>query len=80
MRTPISNCLFFISVIMKIFSSLCEHSIVSEQVSSARRYLTLTESQLQLTLSFVNDLLDLRCIKEGVFTLVTELFDPSEIF
>ena len=80
MRTPISNCLFFVSVIMKIFSALCEHSIESEQVSTARRYLSLTESQLQLTLSFVNDLLDLRCIKEGVFTLVTELFDPSEIF
>ena len=37
-------------------------------------------SQLYFLQSFVEDLLDLRQIKDGVFTLNQEPFDPNETF
>ena len=37
-------------------------------------------SQLTLLQSFVEDLLDLRQLKDGVFTLTNALFDPNETF
>ena len=38
--------------------------------------------QVQLTFlsSFIEDLLDLRQLKDGVFSLSTEVFDPIETF
>ena len=35
-------------------------------------------SQLEFMTSFVDDLLDLRQIREGVFSLTKEVFDPME--
>jgi len=40
--------------------------------------LVLMERSLVLVQTFVNDLLDLQQIKNGVFKLVDEVFDPNE--
>ena len=80
MRTPINNCLVFIKTIFDAIKAMNDAMIENDSIKSTVYYLNLIESQLQLTLSFVNDLLDLRCIKDGVFTLVSERFDPCETF
>ena len=49
-------------------------------VNKAKHYIQIIESQLELTSSFVNDLLDLSQIEAGVFTLVDNLFNPNETF
>ena len=72
MRTPMSNCLIFLEVIVKTYDLLCASCVSSEHLVLIQRYLSLIESQLLLTLSFVNDLLDLRCIKDGVFAQVAD--------
>lgn len=43
------------------------------------RYLQLLLSQLNFTQSFVEDLLDLRQLKDGVFSLVQEQFNPNAV-
>ena len=41
--------------------------------------LKLAMSQLLLMQTFVDDLLDLRQMKEGVFRLVNSVFDPTDV-
>ena len=43
-------------------------------------YLLLVQSQLNFMMSFVNDLLDLRQLRDNAFSLVSERFDPNETF
>ena len=45
----------------------------------AKKYFTLIISQISLMQSFVEDLLDVRQIKEGVYELEKKAFDPNEI-
>ena len=42
--------------------------------------MALIHSQLQVMQGFCNDLLDLRKLKDGMFHLVNEVFDPTQIF
>ena len=50
------------------------------RLDQTQRYAKLMMSQLTLLQSFVEDLLDLRQLKDGVFTLTNALFDPNETF
>ena len=63
---------------MKFVRSLGQQDSSSEQ-QQALKYLGLINSQVQLMQSYVSDLLDLRQMKDGVFTLVREVFDPTDV-
>jgi len=70
MRTPLATAIFFLSQVILILAS------PPPQVS---RYLKLMMSQMTFMQSFVEDLLDYRQIKDGVFTLNYAQFDPNEV-
>ena len=72
MRTPIGSSLFFLAQILTLLTSVS----VDPKV---RRYINLVISQLTFVQSFVEDLLDLRTMRDGVFSLVQEPFNPSEV-
>ena len=72
MRTPIGSSLFFLAQILSLLTSVS----VDPKV---KRYIQLVISQLTFVQSFVEDLLDLRTMRDGVFTLVKEPFNPSEV-
>ena len=42
-----------------------------------KKYLRLSQTQLRLLETFVDDLLDLKQLKEGVFSLTPAVFDPN---
>jgi K+-sensing histidine kinase KdpD len=44
------------------------------------KYLKLILNQTMLMQTFVDDLLDLKQLKEGVFSLSCKVFDPNEVF
>ena len=68
--------MFFINFLLDFVSELQ----YSKKRDRALKYLRMSISQLQLTQSFVSDLLDLKQIKDGVFNFSWEQFDPKEIF
>ena len=37
------------------------------------------ESQLELTLTFVEDMLDMKQMRQGVFQLENKQFDPNQV-
>ena len=76
MRTPIASVMFFIKYIIDFVMELPEKSVKRDR---SLRYLLLIDSQLQLMQNFVSDLLDLKQLKDGVFNLIQEKFDPNEI-
>mgnify|MGYP000926486766 CR=1 FL=1 len=90
LRTPIASILFFIRQIQQFVKTLIEMDIPGEDgasrlkfsrdVASAEKYLNLATSQLLLMQTFINDLLDVKQLKEGVFNLVNEVFNPNETF
>ena len=46
---------------------------------TVRRYLNLVMNQLNFMLSFVDDLLDYKQLKDGVFSLSATAFNPKEV-
>lgn len=70
MRTPLATCVYFLQQIMLLLNS---------PPPLVLRYLQLLLSQLTFTQSFVEDLLDYRQLKDGVFSLLNEPFDPNTI-
>ena len=50
------------------------------RLPQAQKYANLMMNQLAFLQSFVEDLLDLRQLKDGVFTLKQEVFDANETF
>ena len=72
MRTPLGSALFFLAQIIALLASIN----VDPQV---HRYLQLVVSQLTFVESFVEDLLDLRQMRDGVFSLVEDVFNPKEV-
>ena len=82
MRTPLGTSLFFIQMLIKMLqkSNASGQAERSESDSEkALHYLQLVQSQLNFIMSFVNDLLDLRQLRDKVFSLVSETLDPNEI-
>ena len=84
MRTPLENCLFFITQLQMIFQvtaitdTLTSITLTNDNLFQSKKYLQLIKSQLMLTQTYVNDLLDLKQIKNGVFSLVSSAFNPNE--
>ena len=58
MRCPLASMLFFIGKLLIFLRSLKQ--VDSRKVEEQITYLSMVKSQTELTLSFVNDLLDLR--------------------
>ena len=83
MRTPIENCLFFIKQLEAIFLGAADldqlNNLIlnNECLIQVIRYMRLIRVQLVLTQTYVNDMLDLKQIKNGVFSLVDRVFDPN---
>jgi len=72
MKTPLASALFFVNHIQSLLADS-----PSQQLLEIAKYLNLIVIQLTLMQSFVDDMLDLRMIKDGVFTLVEEAFDVN---
>ena len=69
-RTPLSSCLM-----------LLEGLLFCDQVSeSARRIVLIIISQVNLLISLVNDMLDLKLIEEKKFVPKQQSFRPRETF
>ena len=66
MRTPLSQVLFMLEKIMTTISTLPD----SESTSAAKRHGKLIRSQLEFMQLFVEDLLNLKMLNDGVFKLV----------
>ena len=84
MASPLGSIIFFLTYIGSFLNSLEEIQEVLDKkekmLKRAVKYLALTQSQLQLMQSLCSDLLDLRRLKDGMFSLVNEAFNPSETF
>ena len=73
MRTPIASCIFFIAQTLRF---LQQYDIEQRVLHN----LKLVDSQLKFILSFVDDLLDLRQLRDGIFNLKNAPFNPNEVF
>ena len=65
MRTPLSQVLFMLEQIMTKISILPD----SEDIRTAKRHGKLIRSQLEFMQLFVEDLLNLKMLNDGVFKL-----------
>ena len=72
MRTPLGTCLFFLAQILTMLKYI-------QLDPTVRRYLNLVMNQLNFMLSFVDDLLDYKQLKDGVFSLSATAFNPKEV-
>lgn len=75
MRTPILTIIFFIKLIMETLSS---SPLNLAQIPQSLKYCTLIMSQSELLQSYVDDLLDLRMLQTGRFSLTNAPFDIVE--
>lgn len=73
LKKPLNQVIFFVRQIQNMFP------LVEEQ-GNARKCIKHIYAQLLLMQSFVDNLLDLRLIKDGIFPLTISVFDPNEIF
>ena len=73
MLTPIGICLFFLKHVIGLLAPSLHVD------PEAIRYLKLMKSQLYFMQSFVDDLLDLKMLREGNFKLNTAVFDPNKV-
>jgi len=80
MRTPLGNILFFLKLVLNFLGSLPLSLDFAIEVSAHKKYLNLSIQQVLLMQSFVDDLLDMKQLKSGVFRLVQTVFDPNETF
>ena len=69
MSTPIGTMIFFVIQISEIMQKVAEASI-SAQIRQGIYYCQLLMSQLELMKTHVDDLLDLRMLKSGEFTIL----------
>ena len=58
---------------------MLKRNLKKPKIKSPLRQINLAISQVKLVQSFVSDLLDLRQLQDGRFSLECALFDPSEI-
>jgi len=68
-RTPLGTALMFIEMVLSIHLD-----------KKAIEIIMLIKSVLNLLLSLVNDIVDLKMIKENVFSRNLETFSPQEAF
>lgn len=72
LKTPVQSVIFFFHRLKRNFPNF-------EDKELALKHFKLIFYQLMLIQSFVDDLLDLRQLKDGVFTLTCNLFDPNQV-
>ena len=77
-RTPLNSVLFFIHLILSLL--LTYPDLPEKFVQELHKYCDYMQSQLTLSLTFVDDMLDLNQIGEGVFSLTLNPFDPNKVF
>ena len=71
MRTPLATTIFFLAQVMLM---------LDDASPEVKNYLSMMLSQLTFVQSFVEDLLDMRQLKNGVFELSSERFSPMAVF
>ena len=71
MRTPLASILYFIKLIMQYYPGGVQLD------ENAFKYFKLIIAQVTLMQTFVDDLLDLRQLKDGVFSLTLIVFNAS---
>ena len=83
MRTPLGTVIFFLKQILEIMD---KETLPQSFHNKVARYFSFMESQLELTLTFVEDMLDINQMREGVFHLQKngliwekKKFDPNEL-
>ena len=76
MRTPIMTIICLLKLIIDMLSKIPSGTPYKHEMT---RYSKLIMSQLEFLQSFVEDLLDLRMLESGKFTLTREPFDIVEI-
>ena len=76
MRTPISSVIYLLESILRTVSRLPNQ----EELTEVKRHGRLILSQLTFMQLFVEDLLNLKMLHDGIFDLVYQSFDPNELF
>ena len=76
MRTPLSQIIYMLDFVTTTIAILPD----SDPLKQARRYGKLMRSQLEFMSLFVEDLLNLKMLHDGVFKLNKQPFDPVEVF
>lgn len=71
MRTPLASILYFIKLVMTQFPGGVQSNPLT------LKYFKLIIAQLTLMQTFVDDLLDMRQLKDGVFSLESLLFNAN---
>lgn len=72
MSTPLKTALFFIVQVLALLNQVDVDPLI-------RRYLKLVMTQLNFIQSFVDDLLDFRQLRDGVFSLTMVPFNPKKV-
>ena len=75
MRTPLGTSLFFLQQIISMLAEVPQEHINP----TVDHYMKLIIGQLNFMQSFVDDLLDLRMLREGAFQLTMASFNPKSI-
>ena len=75
MRTPLNTIIFFLQRILQMIS---QRPFDTDCLPRITTYSELMMSQLKLMETFIEDLLDLRLMRDGIMTLNSEMFDPKE--
>ena len=76
MRTPLGTVIYFLKQILEIMD---KENLPQSFHAKVARYFNFMESQLELTLTFVEDMLDIKQMRQGVFHLQKKRFDPNEL-
>ena len=66
-RTPLGTAIMFIDLVLQMINNI-----------EAIKLINLIKSSLNLLLSLVNDMVDLKLIKEGQFSTNYKVFDPLD--
>ena len=74
-RTPLNSTIFFLKQVITMLDAY--ENLPKDFVFDAHRLCSFMMSQLTFTMTFVEDLLDLKQIQEGIFLLQTAPFNPS---
>ena len=76
MRTPIQTMLFMLGLLLKILQAV---PMDPNDIKNAINYCTIITTQTELLSTFVEDLLDLRQLRDGVFKLANAPFDVIKV-
>ena len=73
MRAPLGSIQQYLELVTRL-------GFRQENKKKIKHFLKLIQFQIVLMFGFVNDLLDLKTINEGVFEQKVTIFDPTNVF